>query len=265
MSTHTTFPSERQLLSFEPAFHLVRAEVFERTHLQTIADRLGHEIFTLDASGVGSEEEFIAKMTVSLKFNESFGKNWNALLELIQDLSWVDASGYLLVIHHAGHLSGLSKHILSELFQALESAVRYWEFGREEVEACAVSKPFKIVFLGDPEVLRGLVGQQLRASVCIYEKDFRRVISAPGRLSTCEAFRSAKHLLARGDSVNTVLAALRKNGMDEIDSLYCIAGLFVTTLKEARRMMLESQVWSEIRERDEIFQQIAMEAREDFS
>jgi RNAse (barnase) inhibitor barstar len=53
-------------------------------------------VFLLDGTRTHDEASFLATVAEAMAFPEYFGRNWAALDECIQDLSWVPATGYVL-------------------------------------------------------------------------------------------------------------------------------------------------------------------------
>jgi hypothetical protein len=55
-------------------------------------------IFHVDARDVGGKADFMTEIATAARFPAYFGWNWDAVSDLLRDLSWAPASGYVLLI-----------------------------------------------------------------------------------------------------------------------------------------------------------------------
>ena len=85
--------------------------------------------------GAKTKEALLEAIAASLAFPHWFGANWDALEDCLSDLSWLPASGYVLVIEHAQPGDDLGV-----LIDVLRSAAEWWS---------ERGKPFVAVFV-DP-------------------------------------------------------------------------------------------------------------------
>ena len=90
---------------------------------------------TLDVVAVEAEEKLFDSLSRALDFPQWFGRNWDALEDVLDDLSWRKGDGHVLVFrsYPAGEELGI-------LLDVLRSSAEYWA-GR--------GKPFFAVFI-DP-------------------------------------------------------------------------------------------------------------------
>jgi hypothetical protein len=56
----------------------------------------------IDGAAINSRDELLDAIAAQLEFPAYFGHNWDALEECLRDLSWLPASGYVLVVRTAG-------------------------------------------------------------------------------------------------------------------------------------------------------------------
>lgn len=92
------------------------------------------EINLSDAEGKGA---FLAAMAQVLKAPEWFGHNWDALSDVLGDLSWLPVNGYVLMLCNGGDHLGLGEsdfNIVSDIF---DEAVGFWK---------TQNKPFWVFF-----------------------------------------------------------------------------------------------------------------------
>ena len=89
----------------------------------------------LDVVAVEAEEKLFDSLSRALDFPQWFGRNWDALEDVLDDLSWRKGDGHVLVFrsYPAGEELGI-------LLDVLRSSAEYWA-GR--------GKPFFAVFI-DP-------------------------------------------------------------------------------------------------------------------
>ena len=76
-----------------------------------------------DATGVFDQ------FGAALQFPYYFGENWPALSECIQDLSWLPASHYLLVVLDAANVLRGSDEAFSALTKILRECCKRWPLG----------------------------------------------------------------------------------------------------------------------------------------
>jgi hypothetical protein len=90
----------------------------------------------LDVVAIDARENLFDRMARALAFPDWFGRNWDALEDLLGDLSWRKGEGHVLIFH--GYPAGAE---LGTLLDVLASSAEYWA-GR--------GKPFFAVFV-DPD------------------------------------------------------------------------------------------------------------------
>jgi RNAse (barnase) inhibitor barstar len=55
-----------------------------------------------------------------------FGRNWDALADSLRDLSWLKATGYILLFDQAQDMRAKNEEDFDTLLDVLEDAVDYW-------------------------------------------------------------------------------------------------------------------------------------------
>ncbi|QNK01869.1 barstar family protein [Dyella telluris] len=67
------------------------------------------------------------RLTQALQLPTDFGRNWDALADSMRDLSWLKASGYILLFDHAQDMRDRNEDDFDMLLDILEEAVDYWQ------------------------------------------------------------------------------------------------------------------------------------------
>jgi hypothetical protein len=58
----------------------------------------GIRVAAIDGAPLGGKRDLMAAVSEALELPDWFGGNWDALDESLRDLSWLDASGHVLVV-----------------------------------------------------------------------------------------------------------------------------------------------------------------------
>jgi hypothetical protein len=91
----------------------------------------------------------------ALQFPYYFGENWNAFDECVKDLSWLYASGFVLIVHDADQIlieATDSEGQIQSLLRILNSAAKEWSIPVEKGVAWdRPSKPFHVIFQVTPD------------------------------------------------------------------------------------------------------------------
>ena len=107
----------------------------ERLRERAIA--AGYTLFEADLKGVKGKKNLLNALALATEYPGEFGANWDALVDVLCDLSWCPAPGYVLVLHNVSATLGLSandREIAQDIF---DDTVVYW---RQR------NKPFWIFF-----------------------------------------------------------------------------------------------------------------------
>ena len=105
--------------------------------LRSAVDAAGFVLFDSDLKGVKGKQNLLIALASAANFPPHFGANWDALADALCDLSWREASGYVLLLRNASDTLGLSandREIAQDIFA---DTVVYW---RQR------NKPFWIFF-----------------------------------------------------------------------------------------------------------------------
>ncbi|MCC7449048.1 MAG: barstar family protein [Anaerolineae bacterium] len=86
----------------------------------------------MDGSRITGKAELMRALNNALAFPAHVGGNWDALLDMLRDLSWLPAKGYVLVI---GGLKPLARTNAADYQMALDvlwDAAQFWRERRAE-------------------------------------------------------------------------------------------------------------------------------------
>lgn len=99
--------------------------------------------FHIEGKKIEKKEQFLNHAAVAMHFPEHFGNNWDAFADCLEDLSWHDAKGYLVLYDHYDGLASHAHGQFDTLLEIFQSAVEYW---REQ------GKPMLVLLRGKPAV-----------------------------------------------------------------------------------------------------------------
>ena len=91
------------------------------------ASRDGEVWIDLDLSAVGSKSELLDAVAKALGYPGAFGRNWDALADALQDLSWRPAEAYALHLANAGRAGQAMGADWATLIDILSQTAAYWK------------------------------------------------------------------------------------------------------------------------------------------
>jgi hypothetical protein len=97
----------------------------------------GMTLFEADISAVHSKGEFLATLAQVLGAPDWFGHNWDALADVLGDLSWQPSAGYVLLLCGGDVNLGLNEADHDIVTGILNDTVSYWK---------SQGKPFWVFF-----------------------------------------------------------------------------------------------------------------------
>lgn len=107
----------------------------ELSVFQAFRDK-GFHVATVPGAILASDAELFDALASAFAFPSYFGRNWNAVVDCLGDLAWLEAEGYVLVINDVG-VGGVTEP-LARLLQIWPSVAQEWS---------AEGKPFHLVGL----------------------------------------------------------------------------------------------------------------------
>ena len=105
--------------------------------LRVATSAAGYVLFEADMKGIKGKKNLLNALAQATEYQDAFGANWDALVDVLCDLSWCPAPGYVLVLRNVSVTLGLSandREIAQDIF---DDTVVYW---RQR------NKPFWIFF-----------------------------------------------------------------------------------------------------------------------
>jgi len=87
----------------------------------------GLRVCRINLAGYSDHDTLFDRLTQALQLPADFGRNWDALADSVRDLSWLKASGYILLFDHAEDMQDRSEEDFDTLLDVLEEAVDYWQ------------------------------------------------------------------------------------------------------------------------------------------
>ncbi len=105
--------------------------------LSELAEQAGFALFDADLKGIKGKKNLLNALARATRFPGEFGENWDALVDVLCDLSWEAAPGYVLLLRNVSPTLGLSSNDREIAQDIFDDTVVYW---RQR------SKPFWIFF-----------------------------------------------------------------------------------------------------------------------
>lgn len=94
--------------------------------LRNACSEAGFALFDADLKGIKGKQNLLSMLAQAASFPPEFGVNWDALADALCDLSWHDASGYVLLLRNASDTLGLSANDREIAMDLLADTVVYW-------------------------------------------------------------------------------------------------------------------------------------------
>ncbi len=85
----------------------------------------------IDLDGCGDKAELLRRVAAALNFPDWFGHNWDSLADSLEDLSWLPAAGYLLLLERAQDWQAQAGDDAATLLDILNEASAQWAEARK--------------------------------------------------------------------------------------------------------------------------------------
>lgn len=95
--------------------------------LRAAALRAGLAYFSVDLEQVGDKAGFLGACAAGLRFPPSFGLNWDAFADSLQDFSGRTAKGYLIHLRHASGFANAAPRDYATAIEILREAAAFWK------------------------------------------------------------------------------------------------------------------------------------------
>jgi len=70
--------------------------------------------------------DFLAKLSKAMRFPVGVGGDWDALAGSLNDLSWLQAKGWVLILEKSKHFCGGHGHEFKEAMAVMAGAAEHW-------------------------------------------------------------------------------------------------------------------------------------------
>lgn len=101
------------------------------TALKQAAAECGLAWFDLDLTDVAGKAAFLGRCQTAFRLPPSFGDNWDALADSLEDLAWERARGYIVFCHNGKVLARDAPEVLDLALDILVAAATYWKSQRK--------------------------------------------------------------------------------------------------------------------------------------
>lgn len=155
--------SVRMLLDDRQFVRCVFLSQGEEESLRDEAAHRGYCFAAVDLANIQSREDLMERLARTLDFPNYFGKNWDAFLDMVTDLSWNPAPGYVVLLRNAEALLQLPSDHLSIFVRLCSAAVERWQAGEDEEGKSVPKTPFYFLLEGQAPFCR-LVSDLLTSS-----------------------------------------------------------------------------------------------------
>src|SRR5687768_6590835 len=81
----------------------------------------------LDLSGVADKAEFLKRSQRVFKLPSTFGHNWDALADSLEDLAWLPARGYVISCRNGAEFARCAPNDFATALEILAAAASYWK------------------------------------------------------------------------------------------------------------------------------------------
>ncbi|MET0680514.1 MAG: barstar family protein [Burkholderiales bacterium] len=89
--------------------------------LDAAAERAGLARWTVDIAGVRTKDELLGRLAERLGFPDWFGRNWDALNDVLGEQAWEQPRGIVLTLEHCGDLAAADAETFETALEVLDS------------------------------------------------------------------------------------------------------------------------------------------------
>lgn len=94
--------------------------------LAASAGEHGQFVARISLKDCRGKEVLFERLQAALKLPATFGRNWDALADVMRDLSWIKAPGYVMLFDHAQDLREGDQDDFDTLLDILDEAGEEW-------------------------------------------------------------------------------------------------------------------------------------------
>ena len=107
-----------------------RAGVYQLTgearDVARAAERAGLACFRIDIGHAHNKGDFLDLLAKAMRFPDWFGRNWDALADCLEDLSWIEAPGWVVVLEKSKHFGAGHKREFDEAMDLMAEVATWW-------------------------------------------------------------------------------------------------------------------------------------------
>ncbi len=92
-----------------------------------LAADAGLAVFRIDIAHAHGKADLLAQVAESLRFPPDFGGNWDALLDSLRDLSWIDAPGWVVILEKSKHFCAGHPRDFADAMDIMAEAAVFWQ------------------------------------------------------------------------------------------------------------------------------------------
>ncbi|MCW5883218.1 MAG: barstar family protein [Anaerolineae bacterium] len=90
-------------------------------------ESLGWRFFDLDGVAITDKAAFLDAAAQAMAFPSYFGRNWDAFEDMVNDLAWAAAPGYVLLYDHAAPFAQRAPQDFLTALDILRTAAARWQ------------------------------------------------------------------------------------------------------------------------------------------
>jgi hypothetical protein len=113
----------------------------ETAEVQQAVEEAGLHFIHLNTETVLRKSEFLHYVQDALHFPAPWGHNWDALLDLLRDLSWLPEGGYVLLFTGMESFAEHSRMDYSAALEVMDEAAAFWASRRKYPLIVLVKSP----------------------------------------------------------------------------------------------------------------------------
>lgn len=109
-----------------PMIHFALSSSAAAERLVDTARSLGFCRFEIDASAIESDAQLFDVIADRLQFPSYAGRNWDALLDSVRDMSWCPASGYCVILTGTENFLANGRQSFARFVEVMAQAADDW-------------------------------------------------------------------------------------------------------------------------------------------
>ena len=126
----------------------------EEELLRGDAAQKGYRFFAGNLADIRTSGDLMRRTAETLSFPSYFGGNWDAFFDMVTDLSWNPAPGYVVLLKNAAALLHLPSEQLAIFARLCSAAAERWRSGKDEEGKAIPRTSFYFLFEGEASFCR---------------------------------------------------------------------------------------------------------------